>query len=149
MRDIRRATVDDCGAVAPLFSNYRAFYGQSQDLTLAHRFLSERLRNDEATVFFAIDGDRIEGFVLLYPLFSSVRCKRLWLLNDLYVNDGARRSGVAVRLLERAEAFAIETSAAGLTLRTARDNGAAQYLYKRCRYVLDEVFLAYDLDVCN
>jgi GNAT superfamily N-acetyltransferase len=147
MRDIVRAEVDDCLALADLFANYREFYGQRRDVDLALRFLLERLRNAEAAIFFAVAGARLEGFVLLYPLFSSVRCKKLWLLNDLYVQPSARRSGVAKSLLERAEAFALETSAAGLTLRTARENVAAQRLYERARYTLDTTFLAYDLDV--
>ncbi len=147
MSDTRRAMLRDCGAIALLFASYRQFYGQARDEELALWFLSERLNNTEATIFVAADGEQFDGFVLLYPLFSSVRCKRLWLVNDLYVRESARRSGVARRLLERAEAFAVETSAAGLTLRTASDNAAAQRLYERCRYTRDATFLAYDRDV--
>jgi GNAT superfamily N-acetyltransferase len=144
MTSIRKAHSDDCGAIAPLFARYREFYGQEPDIGLAAKFLTDRLERHEATVFFAGDGDRCDGFALLYPLFSSVYGKRLWLLNDLYVDSELRRSGIASRLLRRAEEFAIETQALGLTLRTGVGNSAAQHLYERCGYIRDTKFVAFD-----
>ncbi|GAA4998146.1 GNAT family N-acetyltransferase [Pseudoluteimonas lycopersici] len=126
----RRAGDDDIARVAPLFDAYRSFYGQPSDVARADAFLRERhTRGESALLLAERDGD-VLGFAHLYPLFSSVRTARLWLLNDLFVADSARRQGVARALLDAAAAFAHEQGAAGLMLETTRDNGPARALYR-------------------
>ena len=70
------------------------------------------------------------GFTQLYPMFSSVRTARTWILNDLYVDAGARRRGVARALLDASAAFARGDGAAGISLETTQDNAAARALYR-------------------
>ena len=127
---IRRATDADIARIAPLFDAYRSFYGQPPDIARADAFLRARLARGESALLLAErDGEAI-GFTQLYPLFSSVRTARLWLLNDLFVADSARRQGVARGLLDAAAAFAREQGAAGLMLETGRDNHPARALYR-------------------
>ena len=87
------------------------------------------------------------GFTQLYPSFSSVSTKRLWILNDLFVSDEARRFGVARALMEKARIFAIETDAKGLILETALDNEPAQALYESLGYTRDDEYYRYLLNV--
>jgi ribosomal protein S18 acetylase RimI-like enzyme len=135
---LRRATLDDVDAVVPLFDAYRRFYAQPGDLQRARDFLLERLRDGESAVLIAeLDGD-IAGFTQLYPMFSSVRTARIWILNDLFVDAGARRRGVAHALLDGAAAFAREQGAAGLMLETSRDNAPARALYRAAGWSEDE-----------
>jgi ribosomal protein S18 acetylase RimI-like enzyme len=84
--------------------------------------------NESAILVAELDG-RIAGFTQLYPMFSSVRTARIWILNDLFVDADARRRGVANALLAGAARFAREQGAAGLMLETMRDNTAARALY--------------------
>ena len=70
----------------------------------------------ESEIFLAVADGVIVGFTQLYPLFSSVSMKRLWLLSDLFVALEARTSGAGGALLERAERWALDTGAKGLTL---------------------------------
>ena len=127
---IRRAEDADIARVAPLFDAYRSFYGQPPDVARADAFLRERhARGESALLLAEQNGDAI-GFTHLYPLFSSVRTARVWLLNDLFVADSARRQGVARALLDGAATFAREQGAAGLMLETGRDNGPARALYR-------------------
>ena len=144
---IKRASVGDLDAVAPLFDAYRQFYGQRSDVPAARAFLEERLLRDESVVFFAAvdDGAEALGFTQLYPSFSSVSVRRLWILNDLFVRSGVRRVGVARRLLERAREWAVETDAKGLTLATAVTNEAARALYESCGWRRDDEFTHYTL----
>jgi GNAT superfamily N-acetyltransferase len=137
---VKRAAVADVDAVAPLFDAYRRFYGQRSDLAAAHAFLSERLGREESVIFLAVaDRDHEPlGFTQLYPSFSSVSVRRIWILNDLFVRPDVRRGGVGRRLLERARQWAIETDAKGLTLATAVTNGAARALYESCGWQQDE-----------
>ncbi|GAB3099110.1 GNAT family N-acetyltransferase [Lysobacter terrae] len=127
---LRRATLDDLDAIAPLFDAYRRFYQQPGDLQRARDFLHERLSRGESTVLIAELEGRVAGFTQLYPMFSSVRTARLWVLNDLYVDEGARRHGVARTLLDGAAAFVRAQGAAGLMLETSRDNAPARALYR-------------------
>ncbi len=147
---IRRATTTDLDAAAPLFDAYRQFYGQRSDVAAARAFLEERLRRDESVIFLAVadeDGGEALGFTQLYPSFSSVSLRRLWILNDLFVAPNGRRGGVGRRLLERAREWAIETEAKGLVLATAVTNRAAQALYESCGWQRDDEFQHYHLFV--
>lgn len=127
---IRRAGMDDLDALALLFDSYRRFYQQPSDLERAAAFLRDRLQHDESVLLIAERGGSAVGFTQLYPMFSSVRTARLWILNDLFVADDARRGGVARALLEAAATFARDDGAAGLMLETGRDNAAARALYR-------------------
>lgn len=127
---VRRATLADADAIAPLFDLYRQFYEQASDAALASSFVRDRLANDESVIFVAEDAGRPMGFTQLFPSFSSVRAVRIWVLNDLYVVREARRQGVARALLDAAAAFGRNSGAARLELETDHDNRSAQALYR-------------------
>jgi GNAT superfamily N-acetyltransferase len=145
MADVRtvRAELDDLDALVPLFEGYRRFYRQTSDPVGARAFLADRLKRGESVIFLAVVDGAIVGFTQLYPLFSSVSLKRLWLLNDLFVAPDERKSGAGRALLERAERWAQETGAKGLTLSTEVTNRAAQRLYEACGWTKDEEFVHY------
>ena len=138
-----RAELDDLDAVVPLFDGYRRFYEQAPDLAAARAFLADRIKRDESVIFLAVLDGTIVGFTQLYPLFSSVSMKRLWLLNDLFVTPEARGTGAGRALLERAERHAKETGAKGLTLTTHNTNLTAQRLYEACGWTKDAEFFHY------
>ena len=127
---ITRAGPADLDALSVLFDGYRQFYGQPSDLPRARDWLRSRLRVGESVVLVAKRGGKTVGFAQLYPMFSSVRTARTWILNDLFVDSAARRKGVARALLDAAAAFAREDGAAGISLETTRDNDAARALYR-------------------
>lgn len=128
---VRQAVLADAPRVAPLFDAYRGFYGQASDLALAEAFVHERLVLGESYILLAERAAAAVGFVQLYPMFSSVRARRILVLNDLYVDESARRSGVAQALLREAEALAREVGVQRLVLETGEDNRSAQRLYER------------------
>jgi ribosomal protein S18 acetylase RimI-like enzyme len=144
---VRRATLADIEAIAPLFDAYRQFYHQPPDLDGARAYLSERLERDESVVFFALVDGVPAGFTQLYPIFSSTTMRRAWLLNDLFVAPTARRAGVGRALLERAHAFGQETQAKELMLQTAVDNLTAQRLYESLGWQRDNEYYVYMLAV--
>ena len=135
---IRRASAADLDALVPLFDAYRVFYAQPSDPPRARDFLAERLGRGESVALLAERGASTVGFVQLYPVFSSVRTARTWLLNDLFVAEGARRGGVARALLDAAAAFARDNGAAGIALETTRDNAPARALYRAAGWNEDE-----------
>ena len=127
---ISRAGPADLDALAVLFDAYRQFYGQPSDVPRARDWLRSRLRVGESVVLLARRGGAVLGFVQLYPMFSSVRTAKTWILNDLYVDPAARRGGIARSLLDAAAKFAREDGAAGISLETTQDNAAARALYR-------------------
>ncbi len=135
--------------LAPLFDAYRQFYHQAPDLALAQQFLAERLSRGESVVFLAHaarNGDLVGcGFTQLYPLFSSVSCRPIWMLSDVFVAPSGRRAGVARRLMEAAHAFARAQGAATVELDTAHTNTTAQALYESLGYRRDLEFRHYVL----
>jgi GNAT superfamily N-acetyltransferase len=129
----RCATTDDLAALVPLFDGYRQFYAQRSDLAGARAFLDARLCTGDSTILLAETHDgSVAGFTQLYPMFSSVRLARTWVLNDLFVADHARRRGVARALLAAAADFARDDGALRLELETTPDNTGAQALYRDC-----------------
>jgi ribosomal protein S18 acetylase RimI-like enzyme len=143
---IQPATLHDLATLVPLFDGYRQFYGQPADLPRAREFLAERLRRQESLILLARgEAGAGLGFTQLYPLFSSVRAVRTYLLNDLFVAAGARRQGVATALLGAAATQARALGAASLSLSTALDNAPAQALYAALGWQRDRQFCEYGL----
>ena len=148
---IRRAKLADLELIAPLFDLYRQFYKQPPDLGVALQFLADRLKADESVIFVAIEESgqlhRGVGFVQLYPLFSSTLAKPMWLLNDLYVTNGFRGTGVGRGLMDAAREHAESTGACTIELATAHTNEKARRLYEGLGYKRDVVYVRYELEV--
>ena len=144
---IRQAVLADLEALAPLFDGYRQFYGQPSDISAAHAFLRARFEHGESFVFIALDGDTPVGFTQLYPSFSSVSLARIFVLNDLFVHECARRKGVASKLLSAATEFAQALGAVRVSLSTAISNESAQAVYQAAGWTRDEQFLVYHLPI--
>lgn len=144
-----KATEEHVELIAELFNSYRMFYQQESDLDGAREYISARLKNNESVIFLACNEARTKGygFTQLYPTFSSVSMKRVWVLNDLYVSEEARRKGIANQLMDAAKELAVSTGAKGLALETAEDNAPAQALYESLGYEKESGFYHYFLTV--
>ncbi len=129
---IRTATASDIQQLSQLFDAYRVFYRKETDLKGAESFLAERLEKKDAEIFVAEnEAQQLVGFVQLYPLFSSTRMKKLWLLNDLFVTPASRGKQISVQLIERAKTLAKETDACALCLETEKSNHIGNNLYPK------------------
>ena len=148
---IIKAGLEQLDLVAELFDKYRIFYEQPSNLAEGRKFIRERMENGQSVIFLAIEKQESTdiplGFVQLYPSFSSVNLAKRWILNDLYVDQSARRRGVAKGLMQKAKEYAVETGAIELTLETAIDNKKAQHLYERIGYEKDEKHFYYNLSL--
>ncbi|WP_445382416.1 GNAT family N-acetyltransferase [Robiginitalea sp. IMCC43444] len=134
--EIIRADLSHLQELSLLLDGYRVFYEQPSDSQAAKNFLQQRLSNEDSVIFMGRIANRPVGFVQLYPSFSTVRLKRIYTLNDLFVAPAQRKSGIGTALLKKAKAYCIEQKAAGLALETARDN-PAQLLYERLGWKKD------------
>ena len=126
---IIQPTAQHLDSVSELFDAYRVFYRQESDPEAAGNFIQQRLQNQDSVIYLALQDDQPAGFVQLYPLFSSVRMARIWLLNDLYVRPEFRGKQIGKALIERAKTLARESEAAGLLLETEKTNTIGNNLY--------------------
>lgn len=135
-------------AIARLFDAYRVFYGQSSDVARAREFIGNRLSAGDSHILCAVDeSGSMVGFAQLYPSFSSVSTAKIWILNDLFVDPAARRSGVGRMLLAAAREHALATGAIRLELTTAKTNHTAQALYESQGWIKEQEFFHYLLPV--
>ncbi|MBI1315139.1 GNAT family N-acetyltransferase [bacterium] len=140
---IVRASTAWIEPLAQLFDSYRQFYGQSSDMDGARLFLSERLEQEQSVIFVALKDGIPCGFTQLYPAFSSIAMRPIWILNDLFVAPDARRHGVGESLMQAATEFAVDSGAKRLVLATASGNWSAQALYEKLGWDRDDAFLHY------
>lgn len=143
---VRNAAVGDVEKLAVLFDAYRIFYEKESDLIEAKKFLFERIANKESWIIVATDNDDLVGFVQLYPIFSSTRMKKLWLLNDLFVEEKNRGKGISKQLIEKCKDHCKVTGACGLLLETAKTNTTGNCLYIKTGFILDENHNYYSWD---
>lgn len=137
MYKTRTGDLNDLAQLVTLFDRYRVFYGQPADPEGSAYFLSERMKNNESVIYVAENNELIiAGFVQLYPLFSSTQMKKMWLLNDLFVQPDFRGKGISVLLIEQAKELAMESGSCGLLLETAKTNKEGNGLYKKTSFQL-------------
>lgn len=130
----RKATLSDLSQLADLFDQYRTFYHKESDITAATGFLKERIEKEESEIFVSEENGILTGFTQLYPIFSSTRMKRYWLLNDLFVNEKYRGKGHSKALIESAKELCRATNACGILLETDKTNVIGNQLYPSCGF---------------
>lgn len=153
MIHIYEASGADLPMLVHLFDAYRSFYNCPSDTNAASEFLHQRFVNRDSVVFIAVEqkGDEVSGvgFTQLYPSFSSVNMKKIWILNDLYISELHRNKGIASQLIQVAKSFAKESGACNLTLETAITNFSARRLYEKENFIPNTSFVHYDFTLIS
>ncbi|MBK6546795.1 MAG: GNAT family N-acetyltransferase [Saprospiraceae bacterium] len=148
MTQIRKALLTDLEPLVKLFDAYRVFYKKESDTEGAQRFLADRFINGESIIFIAETiTNEIVGFVQLYPLFSSTRMKRLWLLNDLYVDPVFRNKKISIALIDACKKHCLDSDGCGVILETAKSNIIGNQLYPKAKFTLDQEHNYYSWEV--
>ncbi|CAM3695779.1 GNAT family N-acetyltransferase [Pseudomonas wadenswilerensis] len=147
---IIQATLEHLDILVPLFVRYREFYGQLPYPDSSRSFLEKRLERGESIIYLALPDDdesKLMGFCQLYPSFSSLSLKRVWILNDIYVAEDSRRMLVADHLMRAAKKLAKETNAVRLRVSTSSDNEVAMKTYESIGFHEDTEFKSYILPI--
>jgi GNAT superfamily N-acetyltransferase len=141
----------DLPELLPLMRAYCDFYGvdpADEDLLAVSRSLIADPDSEGLQVLArsAEDGHAI-GFATIFWSWSTLSASRIGVMNDLFVAEDARGSGVAealiVKCVERCRQHGGVTS---LGWQTAKDNVRAQTLYERMGAKREE-WLDYSLEV--
>lgn len=136
MNNTRKVTIQDLSQLAELFDQYRVFYQKESDILSAENFLKERIEKQDSEIYVAESDGILVGFVQSYPLFSSTRMKKYWLLNDLFVNENHRGKGFSKELIEAAKEVCKSSDACGILLETGKSNDIGNQLYPSCGFEL-------------
>ena len=134
----------------PLMRGYCDFYevDPSDDDLLA---MSRALIADpdrEGTQLIARDEEgRASGFATIFWTWTTLSAARIGVMNDLFVTERARGTGVAEALIAACAERCRGHGAVSLDWTTARDNHRAQRLYERVGAKRDERWVDYSLDV--
>jgi len=118
-------------ALLPLIAAYQRFYEVEEiDQERNRIFFSRFIAPSDAGMLLGAwrDGDLL-GYACLYWTFTSLVPAETVLMNDLYVDPGARSEGVGRALIEASASVARERGAHHLQWMTAPSNKTAQRLY--------------------
>lgn len=144
MITILQAQTEHLDALTSLFDAYRVWYKKPSDLEEAKIFLAGLMERGDAIAYLAQANDgEFAGFTQLYPLYSSTRMKRIWVLNDLYVKPEYRGQGISKLLIDKAKDLARATDAVELLLETGKDNDIGNSLYPSVGFELNTDFYFY------
>jgi GNAT superfamily N-acetyltransferase len=130
--EIGPIAVAEYESLLPLIAAYQRFYeAEDIDEERNRAFFARFLAPSEDGMLLGAREDRagLVGFACLYWHFSSTAAVEAVLMNDLFVSEAARGSGVGRALIEASAAVARERGAAKLEWFTAPDNHTAQRLY--------------------
>ena len=125
---------DDLGDLLPLMRAYCDFYevDPSDDalLALSRALIADHEREGLQLIARAPDGAAV-GFATLYWTWQTTSASRLGVMNDLFVSEAARGTGLADRLIAACRERCAEHGARTLAWQTAKDNHRAQKVYER------------------
>jgi len=142
--NIREAKKLDLDQLSILFNSYRMFYGKESNIIISKNFLESRLSNKDSKLFICEVNNILTGFVQLYPLFSSTRVSKYWLLNDLFVDSKYRGKGYSKLLIDKAKELVKESNACGMMLETEKSNKIGNNLYPKTGFKINELSNFYE-----
>lgn len=142
--NIREVKTSDLDQLSILFNSYRIFYGKESNIDISKKFLESRISNKDSKMFICEVNNILTGFVQLYPLFSSVRVSKYWLLNDLFIDSESRGKGYSKLLIDRAKELVLESLACGMMLETEKSNKIGNSLYPKTGFKINDLSNFYE-----
>ena len=106
--------------------------------------LRSRIEEKDSKIFVCDFNNELSGFVQLYPIFSSTRVSKYWLLNDLYVDVKKRGKGYSKLLIEKSKELVVESKACGMMLETEKSNIIGNKLYPSSGFKKNELCNFYE-----
>jgi GNAT superfamily N-acetyltransferase len=124
----------DLDELLPLLRGYCEFYEVAPSdealLAVSRALIADPEREGLQLIARQPDGTAV-GFATIYWTWQTLAAARLGVMNDLFVAEAARGSGLAERLIAACRERCAEHGARELAWQTAKDNHRAQKVYDR------------------
>jgi GNAT superfamily N-acetyltransferase len=117
------------GQLVDLFDEYRVHYGEEPAPERTAAWLSDQLGPSHLQASVAIENGHALGFITTAVLPASLRLATFWMVRDLFVRPGRRRTGAGRALLDHVVAEAGAAGALRISLQTEPENASALALY--------------------
>ena len=131
---INRVGEADLEELLPLMRGYCDFYGASPSdealLAVSRSLIADPEHEGLQLIARDMDG-RAVGFATVYWSWETLAAGRLGVMNDLFVAESARGTGLAERLIAACRERCADRGAGTLVWQTAKDNHRAQAVYDR------------------
>jgi GNAT superfamily N-acetyltransferase len=140
----------DLPELLPLMRGYCDFYDvdpSDEDLLAMARALIADPEREGTQLIARDDGGQAIGFATIFWTWSTLSGSRIGVMNDLFVAEAARGTGVAEELIAACAERCRARGATSLEWTTANDNHRAQRLYDRVGGRREERWVEYSLDV--
>ncbi|GAA1421080.1 GNAT family N-acetyltransferase [Catellatospora coxensis] len=134
------------GAVAELFDDYRAHYGQQRAYGATRQWLQDQAASSGMRISAAFALGRPCGLLTVLTIPASLTLGTFWMIRDLYVHPQHRGLGHARALLAHTVTAAREANARRVSLQTETDNGAARALYESVGFTDVAGYVSYSLN---
>lgn len=96
-----------------------------------HSLIEMLLEQSKGIQYIAEQEGELLGFATLYFSFSTTKADKITIMNDLFVAEKVRGTGVAQKLFKACETFTKENEYAYMSWVTASDNKRAQRFYEK------------------
>jgi GNAT superfamily N-acetyltransferase len=131
---IARVTTDDLTELLPLMRSYCDFYEVAPSdealRTLSQAQIADPEREGVQLIARDAHGDAV-GFATIFWSWNTLVAARIGVMNDLFVAEQARGTGLADALIAACADECRRHGAVELTWQTAHDNHRAQAVYDR------------------
>ncbi len=122
-----------------LFHDYRNSLGLHSIPAAEEKFLTKRFHDNDFHVFLSrvlfnsgiIEYQEYVGFAIMYPFYSTIYLKKIWLLNDLFVEKKYRHQGIGNLLLDNCISLSEKTDSGGIVLETLIESFGAKKLVEK------------------
>jgi GNAT superfamily N-acetyltransferase len=132
--DITVVGESDFDTLLPLMRGYCDFYNVSPSdedlLALSRALIADPERDGIQLLARDAEGEGL-GFATVYWTWQTLSAARLAVMNDLFVAEAGRGTGLADRLIAACHERAAAHGATDLAWQTAKDNHRAQKVYDR------------------
>lgn len=131
--NVRIAQAKDREELTPLMYEYIVdFYQRPRPaVEKVHALIDMLLEKEKGVQFVAEKDGKLVGFATLYFTFSTTKAEKITVMNDLYVIEEERGTGVAQKLFKACENNSKENGYAHMAWVTAQDNHRAQRFYEK------------------
>lgn len=121
-------------------------------LTLRQK-LTDLLEDSNMAVFVALDdGNDVHGFVFVRksaPQYLDTKLENVAEVEELFVRADARRKGLAARLIEAAESYAVQSGAQAIKLLVSAENLGAMGFYEARGYAVRQCLMLRSLSLTS